>query len=144
MTMTIKKKPSKRATQRLAICETFDQSEWTLIYFVFLKVNEPWYVLLSFPAKLHFHVYVYVPPRLYSCCVLFTRPDGWSFNSSLSSLEMGKSHTILKAELDSTVGRFQKDLLSETFLFPLFELSTNCASLHCYDSKCFKYQSKIL
>ena len=58
-------------------------SEWTLIY--------------SFRV-------VYVPPRFYSCCVLFSRPDGWSFNSSVcpSQLEMGKSHNTIWTEFVAT------------------------------------------
>ena len=49
--------------------------------------------------------------------------------------------SLLRAQFS---GRFQKDLFLKTFLFPFFELSTTCASLHCYDNKCFGYQPRIL
>ena len=92
---TLKERP-----QRFVICETFDSIEWT---FRLVQISEKFSdsygtfscifcisddgldpdISLRFPAVPH--IRVYVPPTLHSCCVLFSRPDGWSFKSSLSS-----------------------------------------------------------
>lgn len=106
MTNTRLEKTTKRATQRH-----------------FIRANAMDLNVSFFSTEPHFHVYV--PPRLYSCCVLFPRPDGWSFNSSsLSSLEMGKSHnTIFKVESVARAG-FNSGRISKGFVLGNFPIST--------------------